>query len=60
MTIHQQPPVLVLGDTGKAGRRIVGQLTTCGLPVRIGARGAPRDFADYAAKSAPRGTRSPR
>ena len=60
MTIHQQPPVLVLGDTGKVGRRIVGQLTTRGLPVRIGARGAPRDFADYAAKSAPRGTRSPR
>ena len=60
MTTRQQPPVLVLGGTGKVGRRIAERLTARGVPVRIGARGAPRDFADYAAKSAPQGTRSPR
>ena len=60
MTTHQQRLVPVLGGTGKVGRRSVGRLITRGVRVRIGARGAPRDFADYAAKSAPQGTRSPR
>ena len=40
MTTLQQPLVLVLGGTGKVGRRIVARLTTRGVPVRIGARGA--------------------
>ena len=44
MTTHQQPPVLVLGGTGKVGRRIVRRLTTRDVPVRIGARGATPAF----------------
>jgi uncharacterized protein YbjT (DUF2867 family) len=35
---------LVLGATGKTGRRIVSQLTARGLPVRIGSRSAPIPF----------------
>jgi len=44
MTTHQQPPVLVLGGTGKVGRRIAERLTKRGVPVRIGARGATPAF----------------
>src|SRR5262249_59362198 len=44
MTTHQQPPVLVLGGTGKVGRRIVERLTARDVPVRIGARGATPAF----------------
>ena len=44
MTTHQQPPVLVLGGTGKVGRRIAERLTARGVPVRIGARGATPAF----------------
>lgn len=44
MTTHQQPLVLVLGGTGKAGRRIVERLTTRGVAVRIGARSATPAF----------------
>jgi uncharacterized protein YbjT (DUF2867 family) len=44
---------LVLGGTGKTGRRIVQRLTTRGLPVRAGSRsGEPfvdaEDIADVA------------
>ena len=36
-------PTLVLGGTGKIGRRVVERLTARGLPVRIGSRsGEPR------------------
>ena len=44
MTTHQQPPVLVLGGTGKVGRRIAERFTARGVPVRIGARGATPAF----------------
>ncbi|MGH9227870.1 MAG: NAD(P)H-binding protein [Acidimicrobiales bacterium] len=37
-------PTLVLGGTGKTGRRIVDRLTARGLPVRIGSRSAPTPF----------------
>jgi nucleoside-diphosphate-sugar epimerase len=36
--MQQQPLVLVLGGTGKVGRRIAARLTARGVPVRIGAR----------------------
>lgn len=41
-------PTLVLGGTGKTGRRVAAQLQARGLPVRIGSRsGAPRfDWLD--------------
>jgi uncharacterized protein YbjT (DUF2867 family) len=40
---HQQEPILVLGATGKTGRRVVQRLTARGLPTRLGARsGEPR------------------
>jgi uncharacterized protein YbjT (DUF2867 family) len=43
-----QKPTLVLGGTGKTGRRVVERLTARGLPVRIGSRsGDPRfDWED--------------
>jgi len=44
MTTHQQPPVLVLGGTGKVGRRIVARLTAREVPVWIGARSAVPAF----------------
>jgi uncharacterized protein YbjT (DUF2867 family) len=41
-------PTLVLGGTGKTGRRVAERLTARGLPVRIGSRsGEPRfDWED--------------
>ena len=42
--MQQQPLVLVLGGTGKIGRRIVARLTDRGVPVRIGARTAAPAF----------------
>jgi uncharacterized protein YbjT (DUF2867 family) len=39
-----QAPVLVLGGTGKIGRRVAERLTARGLPVRIGARSADVRF----------------
>jgi uncharacterized protein YbjT (DUF2867 family) len=44
----RQEPTLVLGGTGKTGRRVVERLTAHGLPVRIGSRsGEPRfDWED--------------
>jgi uncharacterized protein YbjT (DUF2867 family) len=43
-----QVPTLILGGTGKTGRRVVERLTARGLPVRIGSRsGEPRfDWED--------------
>ena len=37
-------PILVLGGTGKTGRRIVDRLRARGLPVRVGSRSAPIPF----------------
>ena len=42
--MHQPPLVLVLGGTGKVGRRIVARLTARQVPVRIGARSAVPAF----------------
>jgi uncharacterized protein YbjT (DUF2867 family) len=44
----KQEPTLVLGGTGKAGRRVVERLRARGLPVRVGSRsGDPRfDWED--------------
>jgi uncharacterized protein YbjT (DUF2867 family) len=41
---HQQEPILVLGPTGKTGRRVVQRLTTRGLPTRLGARSGKPPF----------------
>ena len=35
---HDERPTLVLGGTGKTGRRVVQRLTARGLPVRVGSR----------------------
>ncbi|KUF10320.1 NAD(P)H-binding protein [Pseudoponticoccus marisrubri] len=40
----QTDPILVIGATGKTGRRVVRRLEARGLPVRHGARGAPIPF----------------
>ena len=54
MTTHTNPhndqPILVVGGTGKTGRRVAGRLTARGVPVRIGSRSAqPRfDWEDEA------------
>jgi uncharacterized protein YbjT (DUF2867 family) len=37
-------PVLVIGGTGKTGRRVAERLTTLGVPVRIGSRNATPAF----------------
>ncbi|QND68143.1 NAD(P)H-binding protein [Mesorhizobium loti] len=43
MTDTTLKPILILGGTGKTGRRLADRLTARGLPVRIGSRsGAPR------------------
>ena len=39
-----QQPILVLGGTGKTGRRVVERLEARGLPVRIGSRSADPAF----------------
>ena len=48
MNTHK--PTLVLGGTGKTGRRVVERLTARGLPVRIGSRSGepPFDWEDRA------------
>jgi uncharacterized protein YbjT (DUF2867 family) len=43
-TYPMQKPVLVLGATGKTGRRIVDQLTARGLPVRTASRSGQPPF----------------
>jgi uncharacterized protein YbjT (DUF2867 family) len=42
------PTILVIGSTGKTGKRVVDQLQSRGIPVRHGSRGAeiPFDWAD--------------
>jgi len=47
---HDQLPTLVLGGTGKTGRRVVERLTRRHLPVRVGSRsaGVPFDWEDSA------------
>ncbi|GAA2858319.1 uncharacterized protein YbjT (DUF2867 family) [Aminobacter niigataensis] len=46
MTVTQQSmkPILILGGTGKTGRRIAEQLVARDLPVRIGSRGSTPSF----------------
>ena len=48
MTDHTRALTLVLGGTGKTGRRVVQRLTAQGEPVRIGSRsgGVPFDWED--------------
>ena len=50
MTDHTGTLTLVLGGTGKTGRRVVRRLTARGAPVRIGSRsgGLPFDWEDPA------------
>jgi uncharacterized protein YbjT (DUF2867 family) len=47
---HATKPTLVLGGTGKTGRRVVERLTERGLPVRVGSRSGepPFDWDDQA------------
>ena len=44
MTDTQAKPILVLGATGKIGRRIVERLESAGVPVRAGSRAADPPF----------------
>jgi uncharacterized protein YbjT (DUF2867 family) len=48
MSRRASNPILVLGGTGKTGRRVVERLRTRGLPVRVGSRSAapPFDWED--------------
>jgi uncharacterized protein YbjT (DUF2867 family) len=52
MTVNtqQRKPTLVLGGTGKTGRRVVERLSARGLPVRVGSRSGtpPFDWEDRA------------
>jgi uncharacterized protein YbjT (DUF2867 family) len=50
MNATEPKPTLVLGGTGKTGRRVVERLEARGLPVRVGSRsGAPPfDWEDQA------------
>jgi uncharacterized protein YbjT (DUF2867 family) len=45
---HETKPILVLGGTGKTGRRVAERLAARGLPVRIGSRSGepPFDWED--------------
>jgi uncharacterized protein YbjT (DUF2867 family) len=36
--------MLVLGGTGKTGRRVVARLKACGVPVRVGSRSGKPPF----------------
>lgn len=47
---HERNTTLVLGGTGKTGRRVVERLTARGLPVRVGSRSGepPFDWEDRA------------
>ena len=50
MTSSPRSPILVLGGTGKTGRRIVSRLSERGVPVRVGSRSGtpPFDWQDTA------------
>ncbi len=55
------PSILVLGGTGKTGRRVAERLTAAGVPARVGSRSGtpPFDWTDQATWGpALRGTRS--
>jgi uncharacterized protein YbjT (DUF2867 family) len=41
---NNQPTILILGATGKTGRRIAQRLAAAGQPVRLGSRGATPPF----------------
>lgn len=41
---HHQTPTLVLGATGKTGRRVAARLAALGRPVRIGSRSSTPSF----------------
>ena len=43
-TIVHTQPVLVLGGTGKTGRRVVERLLARGVPTRIGSRSGTPPF----------------
>jgi uncharacterized protein YbjT (DUF2867 family) len=43
-TTQATKPILVLGATGKTGRRVLGRLTARGVPTRAGSRSAPSRF----------------
>jgi uncharacterized protein YbjT (DUF2867 family) len=45
---HDDPPILVLGATGKTGRRVLDRLQARGIPTRAGSRSAqpPFDWED--------------
>ena len=61
---HNDKPTLVVGGTGKTGRRVVQRLGARGLPVRVGSRsgaaplrlGRPVDLGAGAAGRAARRT----
>ena len=42
--ISDERPILVIGGTGKTGRRVVEKLTARSLPVRIGSRSSAPPF----------------
>ena len=44
MDTNANQPILVLGGTGKTGRRVLERLQTRGLPTRLGSRGAKPPF----------------
>src|SRR5919108_1235968 len=44
MDTNANQPILVLGGTGKTGRRVLDRLRTRGLPTRLGSRGAEPPF----------------
>ena len=48
MNHHHHKPTLVLGATGKTGRRVLARLQAAGVPTRAGSRGAapPVDWED--------------
>ena len=50
MPTHTDSPVLVLGGTGKTGRRVAARLRERGVPVRIGSRSGmpPFEWQDHA------------
>jgi uncharacterized protein YbjT (DUF2867 family) len=61
MTERTSKPILVLGATGKTGRRVAHRLAARGIPVRAGSRAAepPFDWDNHATWSgALRGTRA--
>ena len=44
MNSSQNKPILVLGGTGKSGRRVVERLLAAGRPVRVGSRAGTPPF----------------